>query len=135
MASAEVPDFLTVEEAGRVLRIGRTAAYQQARRWLDTRTDGLPVLRVGGSCTALPVRGAVQHPREVHSSAARAPPAPEGRGGGALRGPGHPPVDEAGRPPQPLGASAGRPAVRRLSEPTQPDHRPRADTSSPAIHH
>ncbi len=49
MATAEVPDFLTVEEAGRVLRIGRTAAYQQARRWLDTRTDGLPVLRVGGS--------------------------------------------------------------------------------------
>ena len=49
MATEEVPDFLTVEEAGRVLRIGRTAAYQQARRWLDTRTDGLPVLRVGGS--------------------------------------------------------------------------------------
>lgn len=49
MATAEVPDFLTVEEAGRVLRIGRTAAYQQAHRWLDTLTEGLPVLWVGGS--------------------------------------------------------------------------------------
>jgi len=49
MATAEVPDFLTVEEAGRVLRIGRTAAYQQAHRWLDTHSDGLPVLWVGGS--------------------------------------------------------------------------------------
>jgi len=49
MATAEVPDFLTVEEAGRVLRIGRTAAYQQAHKWLDTLTDGLPVRWVGGS--------------------------------------------------------------------------------------
>lgn len=32
MATAEVPDFLTVDEAGRVLRIGRTSAYQQAHR-------------------------------------------------------------------------------------------------------
>ncbi len=49
MATAEIPDFLTVEEAGRVLRIGRTAAYQQAHRWLDTSSDGLPVVWVGGS--------------------------------------------------------------------------------------
>jgi len=49
MATAEVPDFLTVEEAGRVLRIGRTAAYQQVNRWLDTGSEGLPAERVGGS--------------------------------------------------------------------------------------
>lgn len=49
MATAEVPDFLTVEEAGRVLRIGRTAAYQQAHLWLDTSSEGLPVMWVGGS--------------------------------------------------------------------------------------
>ena len=49
MATAEVPDFLAVEEAGRVLRIGRTAAYQQAHLWLDTSSEGLPVMWVGGS--------------------------------------------------------------------------------------
>ena len=49
MATAEVPDFLTVEEAGRILRIGRTAAYQQVNRWLDTGSEGLPAERVGGS--------------------------------------------------------------------------------------
>lgn len=49
MGTAEVPDFLTVEEAARVLRIGRTAAYQQAHRWLETGTEGLPVRWVGGS--------------------------------------------------------------------------------------
>jgi hypothetical protein len=49
MGTREVPDFLTVEEAARVLRIGRTAAYTQASRWLDTNGgDGLPVQRVGG---------------------------------------------------------------------------------------
>lgn len=49
METAGVPDFLTVEEAARVLRIGRTAAYQQAHLWLDTDSDGLPVTWVGGS--------------------------------------------------------------------------------------
>lgn len=45
----QVPDFLTVEEAARILRIGRTAAYVQANRWLDSGGgDGLPVQRVGG---------------------------------------------------------------------------------------
>ena len=28
------PHFLTVEEAAAVLRIGRTSAYELARRWL-----------------------------------------------------------------------------------------------------
>lgn len=49
MGTAEIHDFLTVEEAARVLRIGRTAAYQQAHRWLETGTEGLPVHWVGGS--------------------------------------------------------------------------------------
>ncbi len=49
MSTADVPDFLTVTEAARVLRIGRTAAYQQANRWLHTGTQGLPVMSVGGS--------------------------------------------------------------------------------------
>lgn len=44
----DVPALLTVEEAARVLRIGRTAAYELARRDLATRgSEGLRVVRVG----------------------------------------------------------------------------------------
>jgi hypothetical protein len=44
------PDFLTVEEAARVLRIGRTAAYLAAKRYRDTDgAEGLPVVAVRGS--------------------------------------------------------------------------------------
>jgi excisionase family DNA binding protein len=42
------PDLLTIEEAAAVLRIGRTAAYQLARRYLAAGgKEGLPVVRVG----------------------------------------------------------------------------------------
>lgn len=42
------PDFLTVEEAARVLRIGRTAAYALARMWRATHgREGLPVVLFG----------------------------------------------------------------------------------------
>ena len=42
------PDFLTVEEAAAVLRIGRTSAYQLARRYLDTNgAEGLCADRFG----------------------------------------------------------------------------------------
>jgi len=44
----DLPDFLTVEEAARVLRIGRTSAYAQAARYEETDgAEGLPVVRVG----------------------------------------------------------------------------------------
>jgi Helix-turn-helix domain len=44
-----VPDLLTLEEAARVLRIGRTAAYAQARvaRETDGRA-GIPNIAIGG---------------------------------------------------------------------------------------
>lgn len=45
-----VPDFLTVEEAARILRIGRTAAYLAAKRFRETDgAEGLPVVAIRGS--------------------------------------------------------------------------------------
>jgi excisionase family DNA binding protein len=42
------PDFLRVEEAAKVLRIGRTTAYALASEFLDTNgASGLPVVRLG----------------------------------------------------------------------------------------
>jgi len=43
-----LPDFLTVEEAAAILRIGRTAAYGLARQWRATDgREGLPVVAFG----------------------------------------------------------------------------------------
>ena len=45
---AELPALLTVEEAGRLLRIGRTKAYAMAKQWRETGgASGLPVLDLG----------------------------------------------------------------------------------------
>jgi excisionase family DNA binding protein len=42
------PDLFTVQEAARVLRIGRTSAYELVRRYLATGgAEGIPALRVG----------------------------------------------------------------------------------------
>jgi excisionase family DNA binding protein len=46
--TSEPPDFFTIEEAARVLRIGRTAAYELARKWRETEgREGLPVVAFG----------------------------------------------------------------------------------------
>ena len=48
MSLEELPDFLTVEEAAAVLRIGRTSAYLLCQRWRFSRGEsGLPVVQVG----------------------------------------------------------------------------------------
>jgi len=48
-AVGDLPDFLTVPEAARVLRIGRTTAYKEAKRFLATGgREGIPVCAVGG---------------------------------------------------------------------------------------
>lgn len=46
----DLPEVLTVEEAAKVLRIGRGAAYDLAKQWRQTdgRT-GLPVVPLGRS--------------------------------------------------------------------------------------
>lgn len=46
--TSTLPDFLTVEEAAKVLRIGRGAAYALARQWRITGgQEGLPVISLG----------------------------------------------------------------------------------------
>jgi len=67
MAEAvSVPDCLTVEEAARVLRVGRTSAYALARQWRDTGgRAGLPVVSFG-TCLRVPT----DHPRPAQSRTA-----------------------------------------------------------------
>ena len=46
---ARPPDALTIEEAARVLRIGRTKAYAMSQEWRVTNGEsGLMVREVGG---------------------------------------------------------------------------------------
>jgi hypothetical protein len=46
--TSTAPDVLTVVEAARIVRIGRTAAYDRANEYLDTDgASGLPVKRIG----------------------------------------------------------------------------------------
>jgi excisionase family DNA binding protein len=46
----ELPEVLTIEEAAKVLRIGRGAAYTLARQWQASGgQQGLPVVRFGRS--------------------------------------------------------------------------------------
>jgi hypothetical protein len=51
----DMPALLTVEEAARVLRIGRSLGYELARRYLaSNETEGLPVIRFGHACLRVP---------------------------------------------------------------------------------
>ncbi len=46
---AELPDFLTVREVARILRISSTTAYKEVQRFIDTGgREGIPVLLIGG---------------------------------------------------------------------------------------
>ena len=48
MPHETIPALLTVEEAGALLRIGRTKAYAMAREWRETDgRSGLPVVDLG----------------------------------------------------------------------------------------
>jgi hypothetical protein len=54
-----LPAFLRIEEAARILRISRSAAYDLANAWLTTDgNSGLPVVRLG-RCLRVP-RGAIE---------------------------------------------------------------------------
>ena len=46
---AEVPDFFTVEEAARILRLSRSTMYRLVRLYLETGgREGIPVVVLGG---------------------------------------------------------------------------------------
>jgi excisionase family DNA binding protein len=48
--AADLPEVLTVDEAARLLRIGRNNAYARAREWLASGgAHGLPVVKLGRS--------------------------------------------------------------------------------------
>lgn len=48
MALADLPDFLTVDEAAAVLRLGRSQAYELTKRWRATDgREGIPVVQLG----------------------------------------------------------------------------------------
>ncbi len=51
MTLDEVPELLTIGEAAQLLRISRTTAYAEAKRFERTG-DGLPVIRIGRSLRA-----------------------------------------------------------------------------------
>lgn len=52
--TSDEPAVMTIEEAARVLRIGRSAAYEQARRFISTGgAEGLPAVKLG-RCLRVP---------------------------------------------------------------------------------
>ena len=84
--ACDPPDFLTVEEAAEVLRIGRTAAYQLTRRYLDTDgADGIPATRVGRQVRVPRLRletmlgGPITWPPAIQQATQTVPPVPAGQ--------------------------------------------------------
>ncbi len=51
MTLDDVPELLTISEAAQLLRISRTTAYAEAKRFERTG-EGLPVIRIGRSLRA-----------------------------------------------------------------------------------
>lgn len=55
MSLDDLPDFLTIEEAARILRIGRGQAYELARRWRATGgAEGIPNVEIGTKTKRVP---------------------------------------------------------------------------------
>jgi hypothetical protein len=78
----------------------RTAAYQEAHRWLETGTEGLPVTWVGGSLRVpAPSSNSITRSASPPSAAGATPRPHPGRGRGAGQGPGHSSLCCLGRPP------------------------------------
>ena len=88
-----IPPFLTVEEASRLLKIGRTKAYDLTKEWRATGgRSGLPVVDLGdvlrvpgpaiekmlgtGLASAAPLAEQVRRERRTESAPTAPPPAP-----------------------------------------------------------
>ncbi len=92
---AEIPLLLTVEEAGELLRIGRTKAYAMTREWRDTGgRSGLPVIDLG-NVLRVP-RKAIEDLIGVDLSAVSLPGGSNGAGTSVDRPPRH--ADQTTRP-------------------------------------
>ena len=53
--AVEAPQMLTVDEAARLLRIGRSRSYELANEYLNSGgTTGMPVFRLGPGCLRVP---------------------------------------------------------------------------------
>jgi hypothetical protein len=128
-----LPDLLTVEEAARVLRIGRTKAYAMTVEWRRTHgKTGLPVVDFG-SALRVPrcqleaiVGGPITSLDDPTSPEIEAPLASDRSSGGTSptnRPPAVPDASVADTGPRPNAASARpprRPAKRRARQPDQP---------------
>ncbi len=128
-----LPDLLTVEEAARVLRIGRTKAYAMTVEWRRTHgKSGLPVVDFG-SALRVPrcqleaiVGGPITSLEDPPTSPEiEAPPASDRSSGGTSPTNLPPAVTDvsANTGPRPNAASARpprRPAKRRAGRPDQP---------------
>ena len=151
-----IPPFLTVEEASRLLKIGRTKAYDLTKEWRATGgRSGLPVVDLGdvlrvpgpaiermlGTGLGAPRSTAVQPTSKANNPTAPDPAAP----GATPAPPEEPPVQPAGEPavdpdtdaPAPSVAAARTPRPRRrptnqlpLFQPLIPSN-PEPQTPSP----
>ena len=91
----EIPLLLTVEEAGELLRVGRTKAYAMTREWRETNgRSGLPVIDLG-NVLRVP-RKAIEDLIGVNLSAVSVPGGSNGVGVAVDRPPRH--ADKATRP-------------------------------------
>ena len=62
MSLDDLPDFLTIEEAARILRIGRGQAYELARLWRATEgAEGLPNIQIGTKTKRVPKTAIVRY--------------------------------------------------------------------------
>lgn len=62
MSIDDLPDFLTIEEAARVLRIGRGQAYELARLWRATNgAQGLPNVEIGTKTKRVPKTALIRY--------------------------------------------------------------------------
>jgi hypothetical protein len=100
----ELPDLLTVEEAARLTRVGRTKAYAMAREWRATGgRSGLPVVDLG-HILRVP-RRALEEMIGAKLTAATV----RGEGGKATSDGGDSPARPAGNPP-PTSTDQAQPA-------------------------